>query len=280
MKKIVLLVICLSIFNLTGCDKDLKCPEEYELKDRLCLKEIDHQDAEEEKICAEGFTLKDDKCYKLEEVAYQEKYTCPEDLTLEGTKCTGTLKKALSTQYKCEDGTLEDKKCIILTEMPDTLVKTANCESGWTVDGNYCIKGEMPPLDCEWENGDHEGCRCEGSDVLGSDGLCHNAKAVTYTYSCLGIAILKDNKCYEKSSVDAESYQGCEEEYTKEDNNCVKKINENATKEKLCDEGFELVNDKCKKETITNVKIEYHCKDDYEYVDKLCRKNEKTEAKK
>lgn len=278
MKKI-LITFSLFLLCLTGCDKELKCDEGYELKDNLCIREIDHTDAEEVALCDTGFELQEDKCYKLEEVAYQEKYSCDEGLTLDGTKCTGIQKKAITTQYKCDTGTLEENKCVTLTEATSSTTKTPKCDSGWTVDGEYCIKGELFPLGCDWENGDRVGCHCEGSDRIGSDGLCHNAKPVSYTYSCLGNAILKDNKCYEKTSVDAESYQGCESGYTKEGNECIKKINNNATLTKYCEEGFELKDNKCQKEIITDVKVEYRCPDDFEYIDKLCRKYEKVEAK-
>ena len=279
MKKRILIISCICLIFLVGCDKELKCDEGYELQDNLCIREIDHTDAEEVTVCPEGFELKEEKCYKLEEVEYQEKYSCESNLTLEGTKCTGTSKKALTTQYKCSTGTLEEDKCVTLTEKADSLTKTPKCESGWTVDGEYCIKGELFPLGCDWENGDREGCHCEGSDRIGSDGLCHNAKSVSYEYSCLGTAILKDNKCYEKTSIDAESYQGCEEGYTKEGSECIKKINKDATKTKYCEEGFELIDNKCRKETTLDTKIEYKCPDEFEYVNELCRKYEKMEAK-
>ena len=279
MKKRIFIISCLCLGFLVGCDKELKCDEGYELKDNLCIREIDHNDAEKVLVCSKEFELKDDKCYKLEEIDYQEKYSCEEGLTLEDTKCTGTSKKALATLYKCSTGTLEGKKCIILNETTETVIKTPKCDSGWTVDGDYCIKGELFPLGCDWENGERENCHCEGSDRIGSDGLCHNAKPVSYEYSCLGTAILKDNKCYEKTSVDAESYQGCEEGYTQDGTNCIKKINISATKTKYCEEGYELISNKCKKETVLNPKTEYKCPNEFEYVNELCRKYEKVEAK-
>lgn len=279
MKKRILIFSCLCLVFLVGCDKELKCDEGYQLQDNFCVKEIDHTDAKEVLVCPESFELKEDTCYKLEEIDYQEKYSCNEGLTLEDTKCIGTSKKTLATQYKCSTGTLEEKQCVTLNEKPDSLVKTPKCDSGWTVDGSYCIKGELFPLGCDWENGDRVGCHCEGSDRIGSDGLCHNAKPVSYEYSCRGNSILKDNKCYEKISIDAESYQGCEEGYTKEGTNCIKKINVSATKTKYCEEGFELNNNKCKKETILKAKTEYNCPDEFEYINELCRKYEKVEAK-
>ena len=279
MKKRILLISCFCLILLVGCDKKLKCDAGYELQGQLCIREIDHTDPEETQVCDEEFEIKEENCYKIENIDYQEKYSCEEGLTLEGTKCTGTLKKALTTQYKCDTGTLEGTKCITLTERPDALVKTPKCDSGWTVDGEYCIKGELFPLGCDWENGEREGCHCEGSDRIGSDGLCHNAKAVSYTYSCADGITLKNNKCYEKSSVDAESYQGCENGYTKEGTNCIKKVNSDATKTKYCEEGFKLIENSCQKETIEEIKIEYKCPDGFEYTNELCRKYEKVEAK-
>ena len=281
MKKKLILFSIFLLFITIGCDKEkaLKCPDDFTLDGTMCLKEIDHADAEETLVCPEGFELKEDKCYKLEETDVKEKYSCEEGLTLEDTKCTGTSKKTQTKQYKCSTGTLEENKCITLTEKTDALVKTPKCDSGWTVDGSYCIKGELFPLGCDWENGDREGCHCEGSDRIGTDGLCHNAKPVSYEYSCLGNNILKDNKCYEKTSVDAESYQGCEEGYTKDGTNCIKKINVSATKTKYCEEEYELTSNKCKKETVLNPKTEYKCPDEFEYINELCRKYEKELAK-
>lgn len=275
-KKLIFLSIFL-LFVTIGCskEKELKCPDEFILDGTICIKEIEHKEPDEVKYCPEGFELTEEICIKQEEETVKEKYECEEGLTVTGDKCTGTLKKTLETRYRCNVGTVKDDKCIISTEKSEALTKVAKCESGWNLENNKCLQGTMPPMGCDWENQDYNGCFCEGSDVLGNDSFCHKYKAPTYTYTCAEGTVLKNNKCYEESSNPAESYRTCPPNYEEKNNECIRNVNTSAKKVTYCSDGFELKNNKCLKETKEEIKVKYECSEGYEYKDNLCRKYEK-----
>ena len=277
MKKNLIFISIFLLFVTLGCDKEkeLTCPDSFILDGDICIKEIDQKEPEEVKYCEDGFEQVEEICIKTEKESIKEKYECEEGLALSGDKCTGTLKKSKETLYRCNTGTVKGDKCITSTEKTDALTKIPKCETGWDLENNKCLQGTMPPMGCDWENHNYNGCFCGGSDVIGNDGFCHKYKAPTYTYTCSEGTVLKDNKCYEESSTPAESYKACPNDYEEKNNECIKNVNTTAKKVTYCPEGFELKDNKCLKEIKEGIKIKYECSEGYEYKDNLCHKYEK-----
>ena len=56
-KSSIFLLAGLFVLMLTGCEKEAKCPDTYELEGGVCIKEIDHDDAKEVLKCEEGYAL-------------------------------------------------------------------------------------------------------------------------------------------------------------------------------------------------------------------------------
>lgn len=145
-----------------------------------------------------------------------------------------------------------------------------------------CWKGPRPPIsdNCDVYEHIYDGCKCDAPDTLGPDYFCYQYhKSVSYDYKCADGTVLKNNKCYDETTVDAESYKTCESGFTLKGTECVKEVNKKAETVKKCETGFELKDNKCIKETREPATKEYECDPGFEYKNELCRKYERVEAK-
>ena len=192
--------------STTETNKNLYC-EEGTLKDGKCEIVLT---AEGTSKCESGYTLKDGKCTKTENVNAKATKTCDKDYTLSGSTCVST-----KTYDK-----VTTKKCVLPAKYD--IGEYENIDGKKTTNSAYVKDGECWYNACtHWYDG-----KCDGGEFNRTEyttitscpsgtkeisGKCKKTATPKTTYSCED-GTLNKNKCTVTKEIDPTVT--CENEYT------------------------------------------------------------------
>ena len=212
-------------------DIGMYCDEGYMLDGGWCLKEIDRIEAQEGKVCPEGYYEYKGKCYE-EKPAYEgDKEVCSDEFELKDGKC---IKEA---SYKpvgeCSNGEFISNENIC-KEKEYVGEGTEYCrDPGRTLYDHKCL-ATKPSI-----NGG-----CLNNDMY-YNGKCLNPRDDYYLseYKCPSGSYnekSEDSKCY-KDKKELKPTYTCDEDFELKDNVCVRIEIVNPEKELLCPSGYTKV---------------------------------------
>ena len=215
------------------------CNQGYFLDGDTCLKEVGREKTKTGKVCPEGYSEYNGKCYRDGHFTETEKETCYDVFTLKDGKCVRT--ESRKAEGVCENGKYDipSDKCIVKTYTGNA---TEYClDSGRTLYEHKCL-ATKPTL-----NGG-----CTGSDVV-YKGKCVNMKNdfVGSDWKCTkGIIIdpMDGNipedgyKCYLESKVNPTSYK-CDEKFTLSGKTCLLVEERRVDKVRVCETGYTITKD-------------------------------------
>ena len=233
------------------------CPPDYQLDGDNCKKEISRTKADYSKVCPEGYTEYNDKCYLEGERKEIDTLTCLDDFKLNGNKCERDVMMPL--EGKCSKGDFDDAKLQCRYSEP-TGEATLYCRITPSADLLYnkrCL-GRKPMI-----NGG-----CLGSDKV-INGWCYDTSANSgyeAEYRCPdGMLIsIKDYesglKCTKEVWLEAESIY-CPDGFNRVDNKCIRHEIEDPFHDITCESGFTKTKDiRCLNLNNTNEMIDgYKC---------------------
>lgn len=233
------------------------CPIDYQLDGDNCKKEISRTKAEYSKVCPEGYSEYNDKCYLEGERKEIDTLTCFDEFKLNGDKCEHDSEMTL--EGKCSQGEFDDikQKCRYFEPTGEATLYCRITPSADLLYNKRCL-GRKPTI-----NGG-----CLGSDKV-INGWCYDTSANSgyeAEYRCPdGMLIsIKDyengQKCTKEVWLEVESIY-CPDGFTKTDNKCIRHEIEDPIHDITCDSGFTKTKDlRCLKMNDTKDKIDgYKC---------------------
>lgn len=228
------------------------CDVGYSLEGDFCVKEIRREKASSGKVCPEGYTEYNNKCYEDAPFIELEEYECNDkEKTLVGNKCTFKEYVEATPNFTCEKGDLIKREHAKYRKFRDS-------GDGWQYVCEDKSNAKAPTLRCLLN---------PGHIMIG--GKCYNGPAPVINGGCPNGDTLRNGKCYSKDNEDQwqcpdgniyekskETYEplcpdtfkytiatgnySCNEGYTLEGNKCTKDIEENAQHKKTCSSGYIL----------------------------------------
>lgn len=259
MKKLLNTICFLALLILiTGCEKKLMCEEGYTLKENSCYKELESKDATEVYTCEEGYTLNSDnnKCIKTEILEANKEYSCNNGYTLTGDKCFGVSTINATPTYSCPNGgTLNGSKCVQRVADLQALTYRYYCIMG-TLSGTKCISSPAPITG-----------RCPAGSVQISGDRC--SSNALKEYSCLrGEQI--GSMCYIDVATSADVSYSCQSGYTLNGTSCSKNVTVNANINYTCADDYSLIDNTCQKTFEIERTLNYQCDKNYELKENKC----------
>ena len=215
------------------------CDQGYFLDGDSCFKEIAKEEPKTGKICSEGYSEYNKKCYRDGHFSETDKEICYEDFTLKDGKCVRTeSRKAIGV---CEEGEYDvsSDKCHVKTYTGDA---TEYCrDSGRTLYEHKCL-ATKPTINggCLGSDVVYKGkCVNMKSDMVGSDWKCKKGRVVD---PMDGNIPEGGYKCYLESKVNPTSYS-CEDGFTLSGKTCLHTEERRVEHERICETGYTLTKD-------------------------------------
>ncbi len=214
------------------------CDKGYFLDGDSCFKEIGREEPKAGKVCTEGYSEYNGKCYRDGHFSETEKETCYGDYTLKDGKCVRS--ESYKAEGVCEEGEYDSSsdKCHVKTYAGDA---TEYCmDSGRTLYEHKCL-ATKPTINggCLGKDVVYKGkCVNKINDMVNSDWKCKKGKVIDP----------RDNipeggyKCYLESYVKPTSYK-CNDEFTLNGKTCLYYEERRAEKERVCETGYTLTKD-------------------------------------
>lgn len=215
------------------------CPNDYILDGDNCKKEVSRTKADYSKVCPEGFSEYNDKCYLEGKKIETDTLTCRDAFNLINNKCERD--NIMPLEGKCSKGDFDDLKQKCRYQEP-TGEATLYCRITPGADLLYnkrCL-GRKPMI-----NGG-----CLGSDKV-INGWCYDTSANSgyeAEYRCPdGMLIsIKDyesgRKCTKEVWLEAESIY-CPDGFNRADNKCIRHEIEDPFHDITCESGFTKTKD-------------------------------------
>ena len=214
------------------------CDKGYFLDGDMCLKELSREEPKMGKVCTEGYSEYNGKCYRDGHFEETEKETCYGDYTLKDGKCIRN--ESHKAEGVCEEGEydLSSDKCHIKTYTGDA---TEFCtDIGRTLYEHKCL-ATKPTINggCLGKDVVYKGkCVNMINDMVNSDWKCKKGRII----DPMGEIPEGGYKCYLESKVNPTSYK-CNDGFTLNGKTCSLVEEHRVDKVRICETGYTLTKD-------------------------------------
>ena len=215
------------------------CDQGYFLDGDACLKEISREEPKAGKVCTEGYSEYNGKCYRDGHFEETEKETCYGDYTLKEGKCIRS--ESHKAEGVCEEGEYDysSDKCHVKTYTGDAIEFCT--DTGRTLYEHKCL-ATKPTINggCLGKDVVYKGkCVNKINDMVNSDWKCKKGRIV----DPMGGEIPEGGyKCYLESKVNPTGYK-CDDEFTLSGKTCLLVEERRVDKVRVCETGYTLTKD-------------------------------------
>lgn len=236
-------------------DNGWYCDKDYIVEGNHCFKEISREDAIYGEKCPDGYYEYNGKCYEEAPILESDILICSDEFSLKNNKCYRKEEINAESEYVCDKGDLirkgdvnpigsPDNDKVVCVDKSTGKAPTLRClvSSYHIVIDGKCYNGPAPTINGGCPNGDtliNGGCYSKDDE---DQWQCPNGNIYEKSKGTF-VDLCPDTFTYTEPKIT--SYN-CPEGYSLNDNKCIKEETEDARHEMICPNGYTKVNnDRC-----------------------------------